>query len=165
KQYLTHVRSMHTDVDLPFSATESPLVQRVIRGIKRYHGERDRNPKQPITLAMLTKLLSFLNPSTIPGDNHIAAAACTAYAGFLRAGEFTIKEGNRFSPAVNLTQGCLQFLPNFESATSAHLTLPASKTDPFRKGITIVIAAIPGCPTCAVAALKRLFGSSVSATR
>jgi len=28
----------------PFSACESPLLQRVIRGIKRYMGERDRNP-------------------------------------------------------------------------------------------------------------------------
>ncbi|KAJ3742025.1 hypothetical protein DFH05DRAFT_1384208, partial [Lentinula detonsa] len=29
------------------------------------------------------------------------------------------------------------------------ITLPASKTNPFHKGITVVIAAAPGHPTCA----------------
>jgi hypothetical protein len=37
------------------------------------------------------------------------------------------------------------------------ITVPASKTDPFRKGVTIYIAAVPGSSTCAVAAMKNLF--------
>ncbi|KAJ3979343.1 hypothetical protein F5890DRAFT_1421502, partial [Lentinula detonsa] len=53
------------------------------------------------------------------------------------------------NPSINLTAGCLEFLPDFDSATRVHITLPASKTDPFQKGITIVIAAAPGRPTCA----------------
>ncbi|KAI1788959.1 hypothetical protein LXA43DRAFT_893857, partial [Ganoderma leucocontextum] len=37
------------------------------------------------------------------------------------------------------------------------LTLPSSKTDPFRKGVSIVIAAAPGTITCPVAALREIF--------
>ncbi|KAG5717591.1 hypothetical protein E4T56_gene5241 [Termitomyces sp. T112] len=51
----------------------------------------------------------------------------------------------------------VQFVPSFEHATHIRLTLPASKTDPFRKGVTIIIAAAPGQPTCPVAVLKALF--------
>jgi site-specific recombinase XerD len=36
------------------------------------------------------------------------------------------------------------------------ITFPASKTDPFRKGITTYVAAVD-LPTCAVSALKHLF--------
>ena len=45
KSYLTHVKSMHIEADLDFSACESPLVQRLIRGIKRYHGEKVLRPR------------------------------------------------------------------------------------------------------------------------
>ena len=34
KSYITHLRSVHVDADLHFSACESPLLQCVIRGIK-----------------------------------------------------------------------------------------------------------------------------------
>ncbi|KAG5736075.1 hypothetical protein E4T56_gene6313 [Termitomyces sp. T112] len=49
------------------------------------------------------------------------------------------------------------FIPSFEHATHVRLTLPASKTDPFWKGVTVIVAAAPGCSTCPVAALKALF--------
>src|SRR5882724_9814807 len=39
KSYITHLRSAHVDADLPFSACESPLLQCIIQGIKRYMGE------------------------------------------------------------------------------------------------------------------------------
>src|SRR5882672_2781928 len=47
KSYITHLRSTHVDTNLPFSACKSPLLQHIIRGIKRYMGECDRNPKMP----------------------------------------------------------------------------------------------------------------------
>ena len=40
--------------------------------------------------------------------------------------------------------------------TVKHITLPASKTDPFRQGVTLTIAAT-GDEACAVSALQRLF--------
>ncbi|KIJ41762.1 hypothetical protein M422DRAFT_255072 [Sphaerobolus stellatus SS14] len=53
KQYISHVKSLHVDSDLPFDACESVILQRLIRGIKRYHGEKDRNAKLPITINIL----------------------------------------------------------------------------------------------------------------
>ncbi|GLB36092.1 hypothetical protein LshimejAT787_0303800 [Lyophyllum shimeji] len=158
KQYLTHVKSMHTDLDLPFTAVESPLVQRLFRGIKRFHGERDRKPKMPITLPILHDLLAQLRPDSNHSHTVIYAACCLAYAGLLRCGEFTTKKGE-FDPSVNLSKRCVQFFPDYDNATSIVLHLPASKTDPFRKGIAVHIAAAPGKPTCPVAALKRMYAA------
>ena len=39
------------------------------------------------------------------------------------------------------------------------ISLPASKSDPFRKGVLIVVAAAPGTTTCPVEALKNLVES------
>ena len=50
------------------------------------------------------------------------------------------------------------FEPSLNNPTHVCLDLPASKTDPFRKGVSILIAkAPPGSATCAVSALRRLF--------
>ncbi|KAF7296793.1 Integrase/recombinase xerD like protein [Mycena indigotica] len=156
KAYLSAVRSLHVDADLPFTACESPVVQRLIRGIKRFHGEKDRKPVLPITRSILTRILAQLRPGAVPGHSTLYAAFCLGYAGFLRSGEIT--SGNGKDASLNLTRNNVQFLPNFEHAEYIQLTLPSSKTDPFRKGVTLTIAAVPGEPTCPVTALKRLDG-------
>lgn len=48
-------------------------------------------------------------------------------------------------------------MPSLAAATHLTLTLPASKTDPFRKGVTVYIAAAPGQPSCPVTAMQNLF--------
>ncbi|KNZ81095.1 Integrase/recombinase xerD like protein, partial [Termitomyces sp. J132] len=157
KSYLTAVRSLHTDAGLPFEAIDSPLVQCLIRGIKRYHGEKEHRPVQPVTLPVLTALLAQLWPSITPRHTVIYAACCLAYSGLLRSGEFTTGKGGRFNPSLNLSHDCVTFQPNFANPTHARITLPASKTDPFRRGVTITVAAAPGRPTCPVTALKAMF--------
>ncbi|KAK6987608.1 DNA breaking-rejoining enzyme [Favolaschia claudopus] len=155
KNYLSAVRSLHVDADLPFSICESPVVQRLIRGIKRYHGEKDRKPVQPITRPILLTILAQLRPGAVPGHTTLYAAYCLAYAGLLRSGEITVGSGKDAS--LNLTRENVEFVPNFDNCEYINLTLPHSKTDPFRKGVTITIAAAHGQPSCPVAALKRLF--------
>ncbi|GLB45363.1 putative transposition, RNA-mediated [Lyophyllum shimeji] len=159
KAYLSHVRSLHVDNDLPFAVTEASVVQRLIRGIKRFHGERDRKPKLPITLNILTTILSAFDSATASNDDSLMlGAACrAAFAGFLRCGEFTVRSEEKFSPAVHLTRSSVFFHPSFADATFCRIELPASKTDPFRKGVSVVLAAAPGAVTCPVAALKRMF--------
>ena len=82
------------------------------------------------------------------------AAFCLAFAGFLRAGEFTYSARD---------WGDVEFYKWFLTRRSVRfhedhieLTLPASKTDPFRQGVTLTIAAT-GDEACAVTALRRLF--------
>src|SRR5208282_3009244 len=80
---------------------------------------------------------------------NLKAALCVAFAGFLRSGELTWD---------NTTEICLQRRHiSFEQDGSVSLTLSASKTDPFRRGVLIQLASSPTSPICPVAALKRLF--------
>ncbi|KAJ3783467.1 hypothetical protein GGU10DRAFT_273509 [Lentinula aff. detonsa] len=146
KAYLSSIRSMHVDADLPFDACESITLQRIIRGIKRYYGEKGRNPKLPITLDILRAI-------TAP-----AISVKLAWSTLFRTGEFTLGEHESFDPAVHLTRDSIQFLPSFDCPTYIRITLPSSKTDPFRCSVTLIIAAFPHLPTCPVSTLKRADG-------
>lgn len=158
KSYLSAVRSLHVDEGLPFDACESETVRRVIRGIKRFYGEKVRNPKLPITLGILQQLAAVSGDCSIRNNAVFDAAMKLAWAGFLRCGEFTLGTGEKFNPAVHLTRGCITFEPSLDNPTHVRFDLPASKTDPFRKGVSILIAkAPPGSTTCAVSALQKLF--------
>ena len=151
---------MHIEADADPAACESPLVQRLIRGIKRYHGERGRKPKLPITLPILSQLLAHLQPARDPLHRVVHAASCLAFSGLLRCGEFTTKSAH-FNPAIHLSKSCLKFMPNALSPAYMLLSIPASKTDPFRKGVTITIAAAPGQPSCPVTAMQLLLSNTV----
>jgi hypothetical protein len=85
------------------------------------------------------------------------AAIKLAWAGFLRCGEFTAPNGAKFNPAVHLSRSSLQFLPSFDHPTHMSLSLPSSKTDPFRSGVSILIARAPAeaALTCPVLAMQR----------
>ena len=81
-------------------------------------------------------------------------AFCLAFAGFLRAGEFTYTAHDLKDVEFHkwfLTRRSVRFHDDY-----IELTLPASKTDPFRQGVTLTIAAT-GVDACAVTALQRLF--------
>ncbi|KAH0580494.1 hypothetical protein H2248_012574 [Termitomyces sp. 'cryptogamus'] len=108
-------------------------------------------------LPILTGLLSQLKPGLVAGHSTVYTACCLAYLGLLHSGEFTVGKGGKYSCSLNLSQQSIQFFPDFENAMHARLTLPASKTDPFQKGVSITIAAAPGQPTCPIATLKALF--------
>src|SRR5882724_10016933 len=67
KSYIAHLWSAHMDTNIPFSVCESPLLKQVICGIKRYMGQREHNPKLPITCGMLKKLLEAATHLSILG--------------------------------------------------------------------------------------------------
>ena len=74
KAYLGHVKSLHVNSDLPFHAIKSPVVQRVIRGIKRYFGDRDRKPTTHITFSTLQRLVTVSAPRSSLQDANLDAA-------------------------------------------------------------------------------------------
>ena len=95
------------------------------------------------------------------------AAFCLAFAAFLRIGEFTWSNSDWQSDGDfkqwHITRNSVRFHPSGPRPNRLHLTLPASKTDPFRHGITLTIAAAESSnfhsdtsKTCAVSALYRL---------
>ncbi|KAF5365565.1 hypothetical protein D9757_010894 [Collybiopsis confluens] len=157
KAYLSSVRSLHVDAGLAFDAIESPTVQRLIYGIKRYYGEKPRHPKLPITAAIMEKLSDTAPNVLLQEDMNFGAAYKLAWSGLLRCGEFTVGEKDIFNPAVHLTRDSVYFVPSIDNPSYVQLTLPECKTDPFRKGVSIIIAAVPGSKFCAVTALKAFF--------
>jgi len=120
-------------------------------------GERDRNPKLPITCAILKQLLEASSHASLLERLNFEASVTSAFSGFLRCGEFTVRGSKTFDASINITRSCVQFFPSLESPSHVVLTVPSSKTDPFRKGVAITIASAPGARTCAVYALKSLF--------
>ena len=79
---------------------------------------------------------------------------CLAFAAFLRVGEFTYTASDRNDYEFSqwfLTRRSARLYENH-----LELTLPASKADPFRWGITLTIAA-SGDRAYAVKALRHLF--------
>ncbi|KAM5537893.1 hypothetical protein V8D89_008369 [Ganoderma adspersum] len=156
KYYLNDIRAFHVDAGYPTTVCESPVVQRLIRGIKRVHEERLGNPKLPITIDVLRQLCAAVSSDRLQ-DVVFKAAFTVAFAAFLRLSEFTVPVNAPFDPSTHLSRGCVEFLPNASSPTHVALSLPASKADPFRKRATILVAAAPDAVTCPVAALKTLF--------
>ena len=81
-------------------------------------------------------------------------AFCLAFVGFLRAGEFTYTAHNTKDMEFYkwfLTRRSVRFYNGY-----IELTLPASKIDLFRQGVTLTIVATND-DVCAVATLRRLF--------
>ena len=155
KKYLTALRSAHVDMGYDGLAVfHHPQLQRMIAGMRRLRGEPGTKERCPITKDVLLQLLPLFNCAT-RGGMTMYAAFCLAFAGFLRAGEFTYSAHNwehdeEFHKWF-LTRRSVNFYDDY-----IELSLPASKTDPFRQGVTLTIAAT-GDEACAVAALRRLF--------
>jgi len=149
KKYLSVVSSICTMNGWP-SPVHSPLIERVFRGIKRTSTMQPRPKRMPITTGLLALLKPHFN-LTKREDVVVWAAGCVGTYGLLRCGEFTVRH-NRV--AATLWQRHWVWL----SADLAQLTLDGSKTDPFRLGVSIKVAANSSvtCPLAAMRAMERL---------
>lgn len=87
-------------------------------------------------------------------------AACTlAFFGFLRIGEMTVPSKSAYDPGVHLSLKDVIF-DHPSSPTAMFVTIKASKTDPFRKGVTLALGRThrPLCPVSAMAAYLHVRG-------
>ena len=155
KLYLAGIRSYQLDLGTECRAFSDPRLERTIQGIKREHNEPERRNRTPLTRQHLLKILSCLTPNNYEYAM-IRASFTLAFAGFLCVGEFTYKEADRdlglsFGKWY-LTKGSIRI---HHSGAYMELTLPSSKTDPFRKGISLTIAASHD-EACPVQAMKEL---------
>ena len=150
---------------------EHPRLQRIVRGIKTFHAAQEATPVRewlPITRDILLRLLASLDQMS-HRRAMLYAAFCLAFAAFLRIGEFTW-EAHQWASGdfASWHATCRSIAFGFNNSdtsgqdTSGHhmdrlfFTLPASKSDPFRQGVTITIAAVND-RACAVSALHLLF--------
>lgn len=155
RTYLSSLVSLHTEFGYADLLDDKPLVYRCFTGIKKTKGIATKIQRLPITTELLAKLKPMLNDS-FACKLWFAAATAATY-GLLRMGEFTIQQDNSNAfRLITLAQLQLhtdnsKLLPLttvVTSATQQHrsavnhysLTLRTSKTDPFRKTVTIHIA-------------------------
>jgi hypothetical protein len=103
-----------------------------------------------ITKTILSQLVAQLNDTY--DDINLYAAFCTAFAAFLRLGEFTWDSWSAESHLTSISRGSITFTID----GNVLLHLPVSKTDPYRQGTTIPLAASHDS-TCPITALLRLF--------
>ncbi|KAJ1026683.1 hypothetical protein NDA13_004056 [Ustilago tritici] len=148
KHDLYVLKSWHINLGLPIEAFDSPRLERVVRGFKCIVGNPLPVAKLPITLPLLRQLLRTL-PTVCPSQHNrcmFCAAFYLAFACFLHADELT---WDALGPNT-LTVSSVTFAADRSYAT---VTLPASKTDPFWQGATLLAPAVP-LSTCAVACLQ-----------
>jgi integrase len=154
KTYLAGLRSAH--VDLGFTALDDsfhhPMLQRVVAGIRKFRGEAKVQEREPLTRDLLLRVLSLFDTSSQYGAT-LHASFCLAFAGFLRIGEFTYSQTDLTDPEFDrwhITRGSVTLHKDH-----MELSLPSSKTDPFRRGVLLTIAAADD-DACPVRSLRRL---------
>ena len=137
KLYLCGIRFHYvkSNCEHPFdSAHESTILRlnMIMRDVKRIQGEHNPKQRLPITFQVLERICnSFRSGVFSTFTDYMIETVCTvAFCFFFEVWEFTILQN--FDPTTNL---CVADVEIFYSY--ANLPLKASKSDPFRKGVTI----------------------------
>ena len=148
--YLSALR--HLQVSAGFSApnrSDWPRLQYTLKGIQRSQAPIPKR-RMPITSHIMAHLLSAWQ-SGIEDDYEtrlLWAAACLAFFGFLRSGEFAA-ETSTTPPSIQVS-GVSIDSRTAPSVVSIHLR--KAKTDPFGRGITVYLGKT-GRDLCPVAAI------------
>lgn len=152
--YLSALRSYHIDQRMPTESFNSPWLQGIIKGGQRLFPSTKRQ-RFPVTKGILERITSLMSTDNIDNINY-STAFKTAWAGFLRVGEFTYTQAELKSKAfkeTGLTRSDIIFA---EDNSYAILRLKRSKTDINHQGVEIMLAAVNNS-VCPVRALQRLF--------
>ncbi|XP_064384103.1 uncharacterized protein LOC135333113 [Halichondria panicea] len=164
KSYLSALRHLQIACNFPDPMISTfPKLEGVIRGIKMQQARhKTSSPKRlPITLAHLHKLRSFFASKGNEADSFMLwAAICTCFFGFMRSGEMTIPSESAFDPSSHLCFNDVS-VDNIADPQVVKVCLKASKTDPFRQGVEIVLGRTnnPLCPVTALLSYLALRGN------
>ena len=145
RPYLAAVRQLQISEGLPDTSNASmPRLAQIMRGVKVVRGKEGAGgrKKLPITPSIFQKMASVKGSkglAPIQADwDMLWAAMCVAFFGFLRAGEFTVPSQGAYDPSCHLNMS--DVAANHTKAPSViHIRIKVSKTDPFRKGTTVVL--------------------------
>ena len=142
--YLAAIRLYHIEHNYS-DPTVDDLLHLVCRGIRRMQGDT-QHTRLPITINLMHTLKEQLRRSTytVCEQRMLWAAFTMAFYGFLRVSELTSLKWSNISI----------------SADHISITIPQSKTDPFRRGCTIRIYHTKSstCPYHALEHYQKLIG-------
>ena len=138
-------------------------LEHVLRGIKRECSKKKATPKPrlPVTPTILAKLRSAWEDNPSAYDNIMLwAACCTCYFGFLRSGEICVPSDTEYDPSTHLSFSDIAVDAHLNTS-SISVRIKASKTDPFRQGITIYLGSTHTaiCPVNAILAYIAVRGT------
>jgi len=145
-----HISSGHYKL---FETQITPKIELVLKGIKKSQAStKPPRARLPITSAIMAQIKSFLSRNPHLYNNIMLwAASCLAFFGFLRCSEFTTPSQDEFDETVHL---CFKDISvdSIQNPTVISIQLKQSKTDPFRRGVTLMLG-ITNQPVCPVKAL------------
>ncbi len=160
KSYLCGVRFvyMKAGVDNPWQSGNLQRLQTIVNAVKK-----DQCPstsvRLPITAEVLSDLCGVLGRSVFPYSITLMmkAVCCLAFFAFLRCGEFTC---DVFDPEKHLCMSSVVFNSDYTGFT---LLIKASKTDPFRHGVTLTLHKV-GNDVCPVNSMLQYLSWRSAAT-
>ena len=124
----------------------------VVKGLKRKATSGPQRTRLPITPNILLHLKRAWEVMPAHRDaSMLWAAATMCFFGFLRAGEVVAPGGSSYDASVHLSHGDVR-LDSQADPQFVEVRIKASKTDPFRRGVSVYLgrAAGPLCPVAAV---------------
>jgi hypothetical protein len=146
RNYLHGIATTQMELGYSNPLTQSPLVWRMFKAVKRIQGQQVVRKRLPITVSILSQINSFIDTNN-ELDLCMRAAMWLGTCGLLRAGEFVQKPTTKYS----LKLQHLTFHDAKNNIIDPHhlkgeqipvymsLKLDQSKTDPFRKGTNVII--------------------------
>ena len=158
KSYLSAVRHLQIASNLADPhISDMPKLEGVMKGIKSGQAKTKQNQRTrlPITPKILLQMCnSWEQQVNSNRDNTMLWAAATlCFFGFLRSGEATVPSDGAFDSKAHMTYEDVS-VDNIGDPQTIKVRLKASKTDPFRKGVDIVIGRTQNklCPVTAMLA-------------
>lgn len=147
ENYLAAVRHAQIALSLGDPKIGSmPQLEYVIKGLKRSATYSVSRTQLPIT----PELLCLMKAVWQAWDNHRDAAVTMCFCGFLRSGEVVVPSQSGYDPSCHLSYGDV-LVDNTKAPTFLEVRIKASKTDPFRKGVSVFLG-VTGGELCPVAA-------------
>lgn len=165
KGYLAGIKHLHLAEGWPDPCgTERRRLHYILQGVRRREARQGKGvkPRLPITPAILRRLKTVWTKESGDRDTVMVwAACCLAFFGFLRVGEFTVPEDTGFDPLVHLSRADVR-VDGSRQPHMLQVDIKQSKTDPFRKGITLFLGQTGKklCPVEAARAYLRVRGGA-----
>ena len=164
KSNLSAVRHLQIASELPDPGIATmPRLEGVIKGIKsiQARAQSSKRTRLPITPHIIMAIGAVWEAQGLSQDQVMLWAALTlCFFGLLRSGEVTVPSQSAFDPSTHLTFEDIK-VDNTTNPTLLKVRLKSSKTDPFRKGVDVVVGRTNNklCPVAAVLAYLALRGN------
>ena len=138
------IRHMHVSVGLYalFDKQLTPRLQLTLKGIQKKQAvTKQPRVRLPITLQIMQNIKTLLAKEPDSYFNIMVwDACCLAFFGFLRVSEFTVPADNQYDDSCHLSFSSIS-IGSRMSPQQLKIIINESKTDSFRKGVSVFLGA------------------------